>query len=203
MELNKYDYLACSAVNVIQSMKAVLRCTRVSRFVRSSTEKRFVGSVAEYFNFQRAIVGSPESINEKFARQSLRIRQPEKEIDIAKAKHQHSVYVSELKKLIPTIVEVPADNRFPDQIYVEEPAVILNGVALLTKMAPPSRAGEVEPMRKVLETMNLEIINMNEPDAFLDGGDVLFTGREFFVGLSERTNKVRSFVSWYVCTGSL
>ena len=26
--------------------------------------------------------------------------------------------------------------------------------------------------------------------ARMDGGDVLFTGREFFVGLSERTNRV-------------
>ena len=162
-----------------------LSCSSVSAF-----RKRFMCNVAEYFNFQRAIVGSPDSINERFARQSLHIRQPDKEIDIAKAKYQHSVYVSELKKLIPTVVEVPADSRFPDQIYVEEPAVILNGVALLTKMAPPSRAGEIEPMRKVLEAMNLELIDMDEPDAFLDGGDVLFTGREFFVGLSERTNKV-------------
>ncbi len=29
---------------------------------------------------------------------------------------------------------------------------------------------------------------MTEP-AYMDGGDVLFTGRELFVGLSSRTNK--------------
>ena len=29
---------------------------------------------------------------------------------------------------------------------------------------------------------------MTEP-AYMDGGDVLFTGREFFVGISSRTNK--------------
>ncbi len=148
-------------------------------------------SVADYFHFQRAIVGSPESINENFVKNSLRIDQPDKAIVIEKAKQQHSIYVSELRKLIPTIVEVPADDRFPDQVYVEEPAVILNGVALLTKMAPPSRAGEIEPMRKVLESMNLDIVEMKKPGAFLDGGDVLFTGREFFIGLSERTNEVR------------
>ena len=34
----------------------------------------------------------------------------------------------------------------------------------------------------------LKIVDMTEP-AELDGGDVLFTGRELFVGLSSRTNK--------------
>lgn len=28
-----------------------------------------------------------------------------------------------------------------------------------------------------------------DPNATLDGGDVLFTGKEFFVGLSQRTNE--------------
>lgn len=148
-------------------------------------------NVAEYFNFKRAIVGSPDSINQKFAGQSLRIDQPKEAINVEKAKQQHSVYVAELKKLIPEVVEVPADDRFPDQVYVEEPAVILDGVALLTKMLPQSRAGEIGPMRTVLEKMNFQILEMKEPDAFLDGGDVMFTGREFFVGLSERTNQVR------------
>ena len=151
---------------------------------------RLSHNAAGYFNFKRAIVGSQASINEKFAGQSLRINQPREAINIEKAIQQHSVYVAELKKLIPEVVEVPADDRFPDQVYVEEPAVILDGVALLTKMLPESRAGEIGPMRTVLEKMNFQILEMKEPDAFLDGGDVMFTGREFFVGVSERTNQV-------------
>ena len=34
----------------------------------------------------------------------------------------------------------------------------------------------------------LNIIEITDPMATLDGSDVLFTGREFFVGLSKRTN---------------
>lgn len=37
----------------------------------------------------------------------------------------------------------------------------------------------------------LSIVEMTDP-ARMDGGDVLFTGREFFVGLSDRTNQVSS-----------
>ena len=46
-------------------------------------------------------------------------------------------------------------------------------------------------MKEVLgKVAGLSVVEMTDP-ARLDGGDVLFTGREFFVGLSDRTNKVR------------
>ena len=147
--------------------------------------------VAEYFTFKRAIVGSPRTVNESFASSSIRIDQPSEPIDCAKARKQHATYVNELRKLIPEVVELPADERFPDLVYVEEPAVILDGTAVLTQMKPVSRAGEIEPMRGVLEKMGFcNIVQMKDPGAYLDGGDVLFTGREFLVGLTERTNKV-------------
>lgn len=45
-------------------------------------------------------------------------------------------------------------------------------------------------VKEALETLSvLKVVEMKEP-AYMDGGDVLFTGREFFVGLSERTNQV-------------
>ena len=147
-------------------------------------------SGAAPFQFQRVIVAPQETINDEFARSSLRINTPAKPIDVEKARQQHKVFVEELKKLIPEVLEVPYDSRFPDQVYVEEPAVIVNRNALLTQMKPISRAGEIEPMRKVLEKMGVSIHQMSEPGAYLDGGDVLFTGREFLVGLTERTNEV-------------
>jgi N-dimethylarginine dimethylaminohydrolase len=73
---------------------------------------------------------------------------------------------------------------------VEEPAVCLDGTALVTQMRPASRAREVEPMRPVLESMGFSIVEMREYGAYLDGGDVLFTGREFLIGLTQRTNSV-------------
>ena len=172
---------------------AVLFCkfTRLSLQRNARLFRRDLHDPAAYFNFQRAIVGSPHSINQNFADNALRIDQPTEPIDVRKARQQHAVYVSELKKLIPHVVEVPFDDRFPDQVFVEEPAVCLDGTALLTQMKPASRAGEVEPMRPVLEMMGFRILKMKEPEAYLDGGDVLFTGREFLIGLTERTNTVR------------
>ncbi|XP_073679130.1 N(G),N(G)-dimethylarginine dimethylaminohydrolase 1 [Garra rufa] len=44
-------------------------------------------------------------------------------------------------------------------------------------------------MKAVLIGLSLNIVEMTDESATLDGGDVLFTGREFFVGLSTRTNQ--------------
>ena len=146
--------------------------------------------IAEYFHFTKAVVASHDTLSGNFAKFSLRHREPKEPIDVDKAREQHRNYVSELRKLIGHVVAVPAREEFPDQVFVEDPAVVLDGVALMTRMRSPSRAGEGEPMRKVLENLNLRIVEMTDPDAYLDGGDVIFTGREFLVGLSKRTNKV-------------
>ncbi|ROL01487.1 N(G),N(G)-dimethylarginine dimethylaminohydrolase 1 [Anabarilius grahami] len=44
-------------------------------------------------------------------------------------------------------------------------------------------------MKDALTELGLNIVEMTDESATLDGGDVLFTGREFFVGLSKRTNQ--------------
>ena len=179
------------SANLLIMAAFIVRAIRLS--VQRNTRQlasRGLGDVAAYFNFQRAIIGSPVSINQKFADNALRIDQPTEPIDVRKAKQQHTAYVSELKKLIPEVVEVPFDERFPDQVFVEEPAVCLDGTALMTQMKPASRAREVEPMKPVLESMGFSIVEMREHGAYLDGGDVLFTGREFLIGLTARTNSV-------------
>ncbi|MBN3313250.1 DDAH1 dimethylaminohydrolase, partial [Atractosteus spatula] len=46
-----------------------------------------------------------------------------------------------------------------------------------------------EAVGSALKELSLNVVEMVEETATLDGGDVLFTGREFFVGLSRRTNQ--------------
>ena len=66
-------------------------------------------------------------------------------------------------------------------------------------MKPQTRAGEVGPMRETIEKHAnqlgiKEIVQMKIPGAHLDSGDILFTGREFLIGLSERTNTVSEYI---------
>ena len=162
--------------------------SKPSRFAEIS--RRQLHDVAEYFNYTRAIVGS---VPNSFATESLRCTEPSSPVDLSNARKQLENYVSALKSTSGVglkIHRIEPDDRFPDLVFVEDPAVVLDGVALLTKMQPPSRSGEIGPMQKTLEEVGLKVLQMNRPDAYLDGGDVLFTGREVLIGLSKRTNKV-------------
>ncbi|KAJ1134342.1 hypothetical protein NDU88_000794 [Pleurodeles waltl] len=46
----------------------------------------------------------------------------------------------------------------------------------------------IDSVKKVLEELKLRVVEVAEESATLDGSDVLFTGREFFVGISKWTN---------------
>ena len=175
--------------------KMLSRCVRIqgigrlltSSAARNLQQSRQFSDPAEQFQISRAIVGS---LTQSFVRGSLRHEEPAEPINLELARQQHAIYVSELKKLIPIVVQVAPHESLPDLIFVEDPAVIHEGTALLTQMKPPTRAPEIELMRPIVEEMGFRVLEMSEPGAYLDGGDVTFTGREFLVGLSERTNAV-------------
>ena len=62
--------------------------------------------------------------------------------------------------------------------------------AVLTNQGHPARRAEAKEMRKALEQTGVEVFDMTEePDSHVDGGDVLFTGSEIFIGDSKRSNK--------------
>ncbi|CAB3375124.1 N(G),N(G)-dimethylarginine dimethylaminohydrolase 1 isoform X1 [Cloeon dipterum] len=112
------------------------------------------------------------------------------EIDLEEARRQHEALCRLLRELGVDVVELPPDELHPECVFVEDTAVICNGVALITRPGAPHRQGEVDTVRAVLKKeLGLPIVEISDEAAKLDGGDVLFTGREFFVGLSEWTNE--------------
>ncbi|XP_050818152.1 N(G),N(G)-dimethylarginine dimethylaminohydrolase 1 isoform X1 [Gopherus flavomarginatus] len=133
-----------------------------------------------------AVVRAPA---ESLSQHALRIEKSQ-EVDFARAERQHQLYVGVLKnKLGLQVLELPADESLPDCVFVEDVAVVCEETALITRPGAPSRRKEVDAMKRALESLNLNIVEMTDENATLDGGDVLFTGREFFVGLSKRTNQ--------------
>lgn len=143
---------------------------------------------AQYFHYTRAIFGS---VTKSLVDNALRAKEPETPINLQKALRDHENYVRQVKMLVPNTVQIPPQEEFPDMVFVEDPTVVNGKKALITKMGPRSRAGEAKLMRSVLEEMGLEIMEIDDPEALIEGGDVMFTGREFLVGVSKRTNKVR------------
>jgi dimethylargininase len=127
--------------------------------------------------------------------------------------------------------EVVPTNEYPDCAFVEDTVIAIKHQALITRMGHESRRGEGDAISSILQQLGMEVLDMNEyynttdwiygrgyshrtgstvtsPPvidgelATVDGGDVLFTERHIYVGLSDRTNMegarfIREYFSSY------
>ncbi|KAG5180762.1 hypothetical protein JKP88DRAFT_200140 [Tribonema minus] len=115
-------------------------------------------------------------------------------IDVALARRQWDAYVGTLRHLVDEVVEVPASEDHPECAAIEDLLVFARGSAVLTKPGNPSRRGEAAAVRSSLENnegikgIKLHMMSNMDPQATLNGHDVLFTGKHMFVGLNARTN---------------
>jgi dimethylargininase len=118
---------------------------------------------------------------------------------------QHEAYCLALEQSGLRLIRLDADPDFPDSTFVEDSAVLVRArtpdarhdvdsqthpltQVVLTRPGAPSRAGEVESMRKVLVNDFPSLQSIQRPGT-LDGGDVCEAGDHFFIGISERTNE--------------
>jgi dimethylargininase len=107
-------------------------------------------------------------------------------IDWPRADEQHRRYEKALESLGCRVVRLPALPDFPDSVFVEDTAVILDECAIIARPGAVSRRGETPTVAQALgEHRSLCCI---EAPGTLDGGDVLRAGRRIFVGRSTRTN---------------
>jgi dimethylargininase len=109
-------------------------------------------------------------------------RQP---IDVARALAQHRAYRDALRGAGIRVVELPSDPALPDGVFVEDTAVVLDEVAVLTAPSPPSRRGEWPAVASALRPFRRT--HALPPGAYLEGGDVLRVGRTLYVGQGGRT----------------
>jgi len=114
-------------------------------------------------------------------------------IDIDNARKEHESMVEALRRLSVDVIELPCDEKHPDGLFVDDIAVVINGTALICNPPSidgrPSRQGELAVVRHVLRReLGLKTVEVETEKAIVEGGDVLFTGREIFIGISSRTN---------------
>ncbi|MDQ2693247.1 MAG: arginine deiminase family protein [Chloroflexota bacterium] len=108
-------------------------------------------------------------------------------IDLAVAQLQHRGYVDALKSLGCEVIELPAERDLPDSVFVEDAAVILPEVAVITRPGADSRKPETESIVHTLAPLK-KLVSIREP-ATVDGGDVLVLGKNIYVGQSTRSNR--------------
>jgi dimethylargininase len=111
-------------------------------------------------------------------------RQP---IDYPRAAQQHCQYQQLLRNLGAKVIELPTDDQCPDCCFLEDTALVLDEVAVITRPGSDARRREVEGVAPTIMKYR-NVVRIDAPGT-LEAGDVLRMGRNLFVGLSTRTNE--------------
>jgi dimethylargininase len=111
---------------------------------------------------------------------------PRQKIDLQLAIKQHHEYERALTEMGLHVISLPAEPDLPDAIFVEDPILVLDEIAILLRMGAVSRRPEAESLAAAISPYR-PLRRMHEP-ANVEGGDIMRVGRDLFVGLSSRTN---------------
>jgi dimethylargininase len=110
-------------------------------------------------------------------------RQP---INLAIAQQQHRGYENLLGQLGARLVSLPAEPALPDSMFVEDPALVLDELAVIFPLGTEMRRREAATIAAALSPFR-KLARVELPGT-IEGGDILRVGRKLFVGLTARSN---------------
>lgn len=99
---------------------------------------------------------------------------------------QHKSFVNLLKKLNVKTTILPHEEGLPDGMFMQDPALVLDEVAILCRLGVESRRKETLSLKPLLKELR-PIMEMTAP-GMMEGGDIQVAGKNIFVGISTRTN---------------
>lgn len=108
-------------------------------------------------------------------------------IDVTLAQAQHAEYRQALAEAGLTVEVLPSDERYPDSCFMQDPALVIRGQAIIGRPGAASRQGEEEAL--------VELLGARFPTArivapgTLEGGDVMILANRVLVGRSARSNR--------------
>ncbi|MCY7501276.1 dimethylarginine dimethylaminohydrolase family protein [Bacillus pumilus] len=142
--------------------------------------------MSEYDDLQEVLLCSPiymeikQIINETqkhFAREN---------ISQMKAITQHKQLIQTLKNHQVRPIMLPANDRFPEQVFTRDIGFTIGHTLFVSSMAAPVRQGEEQLLKEWAQGNGLKTVTLT--NGTIEGGDVLVDQRRVFVGTSKRTN---------------
>lgn len=107
-------------------------------------------------------------------------------MDVPLAQRQHAEYCQALAAAGLTVEALPPDERFPDSCFMQDPAVVIAGRAIIGRPGALSRRGEEDAAAAALAG-RFPLSRISAPGT-LEGGDVFILPDRVVVGRSGRTN---------------
>jgi dimethylargininase len=108
-------------------------------------------------------------------------------IQLQKAVEQHRAYERMLEKFGARVFSLAVEPALTDSMFVEDPAIVLDEVAVIFPLGTESRRPEAKSLAKALARFRK--LKYVELPGTVEGGDILRIERELFAGLSQRTNE--------------
>ncbi len=134
------------------------------------------------YNFNNAIIRKPnKSIQNGLSSQNLH---PQYETVL----NEHSNYVKAIKEAGLKINLLEPLEKYPDSIFVEDPALTYKSNIIILNPFDPSRNGEKDIIKDEIKHLFDDMLLIE--DGFVEGGDILNINNHFIIGLSNRTNKL-------------
>ena len=100
---------------------------------------------------------------------------------------QHDAYRATLAECGLDVHRLDDADAFPDGVFVEDVAVVLDQIAVITRPGAESRRAEVTGIELAVQAYRFT--ERIAAPGTLDGGDVVVVGKTILVGRSERTNE--------------
>lgn len=108
-------------------------------------------------------------------------------IDLERAREQHRAYEGMLERHGARVISLPAEPELPDSMFVEDPAIVLEEIAVIFPLGTASRRREAPSLAEAIgKFRRLEHIRL---PGTLEGGDILKIDRRLYVGVTRRSNE--------------
>src|SRR6202790_3575611 len=92
-------------------------------------------------------------------------------IDLSKACEQHRAYEMLLENLGARVISLPAEPALPDSMFVEDPAIVLDEIAVIFPLGTASRRPEAAALAQALAPFR-QLAHIQLPGT-IEGGDIL------------------------------
>lgn len=112
---------------------------------------------------------------------------PRTEIDVERARRQHAGYEAALERLGYRVLRLPEEPELPDAVFVEDVALVLDELAIVTRPGAEARRPEAASVARALAEW-LPVQTMAGPGT-IDGGDLLRIDRTIYAGRSSRSDE--------------
>ncbi|MEU0239588.1 dimethylargininase [Nocardiopsis sp. NPDC006198] len=108
-------------------------------------------------------------------------------VDPVLAARQYTIYQEAVASAGWRVHEVETAPALPDSVFVEDPVVVCEDLAILARPGADTRRGEVDGVEASVRLLGLRVARIEAPGT-LDGGDVLQVGATVYVGVGGRTD---------------